>query len=232
MPAPRPVKVKAWAQSLQAEPKMADTPALEKVAAREESRGRRILPRGEAGRCDCGARTRDPGPAGPADLGPVEVQHHRTRRRHVVQLNPNLFIAPVQTTNNPFLQLYQPPYKPKDEKIVVSAAIPGPNPTCIINGMMFAEGTSSKGRSPCTGWTPTKSTPKGHVPPQMPGVRPGANAAFTVNGRLRHNVHYPCGDKHRDRVEASNLHELRAVVRKARRRPRATVEGKEPERNQ
>jgi hypothetical protein len=56
-----------------------------------------------------------------------------------------LFIAPVQTTNNPFLQLYQPPYKPKDEKIVVSAAIPGPNPTCIINGMMFAEGDKFEG---------------------------------------------------------------------------------------
>ena len=35
MPAPRPVKVKAWAQSLQAEPKTVDIPAPEKVAAKD-----------------------------------------------------------------------------------------------------------------------------------------------------------------------------------------------------
>ena len=146
MQAPRPVKVKAWAQSLQAEPKMADTAVPEKVAAKEggpEKTDPSALMKPVATIVAPAPET--PAPRVPPTLDPSKFSIIEPDTDNVVQLNPNLFIAPVQTTNNPFLQLYQPPYKPKDEKIVVSAAIPGPNPTCIINGMMFAEGDKFEG---------------------------------------------------------------------------------------
>jgi len=64
---------------------------------------------------------------------------------NVIALNENLFVAPVQATDNPFLQLYQPPYKPTDRKLVVSAAVGGPHPTCIIDGAILAEGDRISG---------------------------------------------------------------------------------------
>jgi hypothetical protein len=146
MPAPKPVKVKAWAQSLQAEPKTAEVPALAKVAAKETGPGKMELP--ALAKPVAAVVTPTPEIEAlrvPPTLDPSKYSIIEPDADNVVQLNPNLFIVPVQTTNNPFLQLYQPPYKPKDEKIIVSAAIPGPNPTCIINGMMFAEGDKFEG---------------------------------------------------------------------------------------
>jgi hypothetical protein len=64
---------------------------------------------------------------------------------NVIALNENLFVAPVQATDNPFLQLYQPPYKPTDRKLVVSAAVGGPHPTCIVDGAILGEGDRISG---------------------------------------------------------------------------------------
>ena len=146
MPAPKPAIVKAWTQSLQAQPETADFPVMAKVVPKEAGPEKTDLP--ASVKPVAAVVTPAPETDAPRDrptFDPAKYNIIEPDADNVVLLNPNLFIVPVQTTNNPFLQLYQPPYKPKDEKIVVSAAIPGPNTTCIINGMMFTEGDKFEG---------------------------------------------------------------------------------------
>jgi hypothetical protein len=51
----------------------------------------------------------------------------------VIELDPNLFAPPATTTTNPFVQLYQPPVALHEIDLAVSAAMPGPAPSAIID---------------------------------------------------------------------------------------------------
>jgi len=78
---------------------------------------------------------------------PVEDEHLNLltpNSDNVIEIDPNLFVAPVQTTNNPFVQLYQPPVTTHEIELVVSAAIPGPNPSAIINDVACGVGDRIK----------------------------------------------------------------------------------------
>jgi len=63
---------------------------------------------------------------------------------YVIALDPNLFVAPAPSTTNPFVQLYQPPVAWRELAIQVSAAVPGPNPTAIIDGEPYSVGDRYK----------------------------------------------------------------------------------------
>jgi hypothetical protein len=63
---------------------------------------------------------------------------------YVIALDPNLFVAPAPTTTNPFVQLYQPPVAWRELAIQVSAAVPGPKPTAIIDGDPYSVGDRYK----------------------------------------------------------------------------------------
>jgi len=64
---------------------------------------------------------------------------------YVIELDPNFFVTPSPTTNNPFVQLYQPPVTLHDLDLTVSAAVPGPNPSAIINDEPYSIGDAFKG---------------------------------------------------------------------------------------
>ena len=63
---------------------------------------------------------------------------------YVIELDPNLFVAPAPATTNPFVQLYQPPVAWRELAIQVSAAVPGPKPTAIIDGEPYSVGEHFK----------------------------------------------------------------------------------------
>ncbi|HWA09513.1 MAG TPA: hypothetical protein VG838_08700 [Opitutaceae bacterium] len=63
---------------------------------------------------------------------------------YVIELDPNFFVTSSPTTTNPFLQLYQPPVTLHDLDLVVSAAVPGPNPSAIINDEPYSVGDRFK----------------------------------------------------------------------------------------
>ena len=63
---------------------------------------------------------------------------------YVIELDPNFFVTPSPTTTNPFVQLYQPPVTLHDLDLVVSAAVPGPNPSAIINDEPYSLGDRFK----------------------------------------------------------------------------------------
>jgi len=136
-------------------------PALEKVAATGGEPGRRILP----ALVKPVAAIVAPVPETPAPRS----RRPWTRRSfsiiepdadNVVQLNPNLFIAPVQTTNNPFLQLYQPPTSQRMKRSSSQRRSPA-RPDVHHQRDDVRRGDKFEGAIACTGWTPTKSTSKG-----------------------------------------------------------------------
>lgn len=59
---------------------------------------------------------------------------------YVIELDPDLLVTPAPATNNPFVQLYQPPVVWRDLEVQVSASMPGPKPTAIINGEPYSVG--------------------------------------------------------------------------------------------
>jgi hypothetical protein len=63
---------------------------------------------------------------------------------YVIELDSNLFVAPAPATTNPFVQLYQPPVAWRELAIQVSAAVPGPKPTAIIDGEPYSVGDNYK----------------------------------------------------------------------------------------
>jgi len=63
---------------------------------------------------------------------------------YVIELDPNLLVAPEPATTNPFVQLYQPPVTWRELAIQVSAAVPGPKPTAIIDGEPYSVGDRFK----------------------------------------------------------------------------------------
>lgn len=69
----------------------------------------------------------------------------RPNHENVIELDPNFFITPSPTTNNPFVQLYQPPVSFREVSLVVSAAIPGPHPTAILNDEPYSVGDRFEG---------------------------------------------------------------------------------------
>ena len=58
----------------------------------------------------------------------------------VIALEPDLFVKPAVATDNPFIQLYQPPIKLRSIDLIVSAAIPGPAPSCVLNDTVYSVG--------------------------------------------------------------------------------------------
>jgi hypothetical protein len=77
-----------------------------------------------------------------ADVSPLNVI--TPNDDYVIELDPNLFVAPAPATTNPFVQLYQPPVTWREMAIQVSAAVPGPKPTAIIDGEPYSVGDRYK----------------------------------------------------------------------------------------
>jgi hypothetical protein len=63
---------------------------------------------------------------------------------YVIELDPNFFVTPSPATTNPFVQLYQPPVTLHDVDLIVSAAVPGPNSSAIINDEPYSIGDRFK----------------------------------------------------------------------------------------
>jgi len=66
-------------------------------------------------------------------------------RDYVIELDPNFFVTPSPTTNNPFVQLYQPPVAFRELALVISAAVPGPTPSAVINDEPYSVGDRVEG---------------------------------------------------------------------------------------
>ena len=64
---------------------------------------------------------------------------------NVIELDPNFFLTPSPTTNNPFVQLYQPPVAFRELSLVISAAVPGPTPSAVINDEPYSVGDRLEG---------------------------------------------------------------------------------------
>ena len=62
----------------------------------------------------------------------------------VIELDPTLLAPPAPSTSNPFVQLYRPPVSWHDLEIHVSAAVPGPNPTAVIDDEPYGLGDRFK----------------------------------------------------------------------------------------
>ncbi len=63
---------------------------------------------------------------------------------NTIALDPNLFARDQPRTDNPFVQIYQPPIAWRNLEILVSAAVPGPNPSVIIDNEPYATGDTFK----------------------------------------------------------------------------------------
>ena len=66
-------------------------------------------------------------------------------RDYVIELDPNFFLTPSPTTNNPFVQLYQPPVAFRELALVIAAAVPGPTPSAVINDQPYSVGDRVEG---------------------------------------------------------------------------------------
>ncbi len=66
-------------------------------------------------------------------------------RDYVIELDPNFFLTPSPTTNNPFVQLYQPPVAFRELALVITAAVPGPTPSAVINDEPYSVGDRVEG---------------------------------------------------------------------------------------
>jgi len=96
----------------------------------------------------------NPAPAGPA-AGPGTIASTngddphfnviKPNRENVIELDPNFFVTPTPATNNPFVQLYRPPVSFREVPLVVSAAVPGPNPSAVLNDEPYGIGDSFEG---------------------------------------------------------------------------------------
>jgi hypothetical protein len=141
MAVPIPLKVSPWAVDLHPTAKLPPMPAAALLIASRAPAKPAVAAAAVASPLATLPKAR-PGP--PARVAPSLTDTHYSivgpDGDNVITLNENLFIVPVQATDNPFLQLYQPPYKPTDRKLVVLAGIGGPSPTCIVNGEILQEG--------------------------------------------------------------------------------------------
>lgn len=63
---------------------------------------------------------------------------------YVIELDPSLLVTAEPPTTNPFVQLYQPPVAWRELAIRVSAAVPGPNPTAVIDDEPYGIGEQFK----------------------------------------------------------------------------------------
>ena len=79
-----------------------------------------------------------------ADLDDSRLNVIAPNDDYVIELDPNLFVAPAPATTNPFVQLYRPPVAWREWAIQVSAAVPGPKPTAIIDGEPYSVGDHFK----------------------------------------------------------------------------------------
>jgi hypothetical protein len=64
---------------------------------------------------------------------------------YVIELDANLFLAPIPATNNPFVQLYQPPVAFHEVALVIEAALPGPTASAVINDQLYSVGDRLEG---------------------------------------------------------------------------------------
>ena len=63
---------------------------------------------------------------------------------YVIELDPSLLVTSEPVTTNPFVQLYQPPVSWRELAIQISAAVPGPNPTAVIDDEPYGIGERFK----------------------------------------------------------------------------------------
>lgn len=77
------------------------------------------------------ARATTPEPAATDSLEGFNLV--RPNAENVIELDLALFATPTTAGDNPFTQVYQPAVQLRELTIVVSAAVPGPNPSVIIN---------------------------------------------------------------------------------------------------
>jgi hypothetical protein len=82
--------------------------------------------------------------AAPADPEDSRLNVITPNGDYVIELDPSLLITSEPTTTNPFVQLYQPPVSWRELAIRVSAAVPGPNPTAVIDDEPYGIGERFK----------------------------------------------------------------------------------------
>jgi hypothetical protein len=66
-----------------------------------------------------------------------ELNLVRPNAENVIELDPALFASPATLDNNPFVQVYQPAVQLREITLVVSAAVPGPSPSAVINDVPY-----------------------------------------------------------------------------------------------
>lgn len=59
---------------------------------------------------------------------------------YTIELDPHFLTPPAVTVDNPFIQLYQPPVKLHDIDLIVSATLPGPKPSAVLNDEPYSVG--------------------------------------------------------------------------------------------
>jgi hypothetical protein len=82
--------------------------------------------------------------AAPADPEDSRLNVITPNDDYVIELDPSLLITSEPATTNPFVQLYQPPVSWRELAIRVSAAVPGPNPTAVIDDEPYGIGERFK----------------------------------------------------------------------------------------
>jgi hypothetical protein len=82
--------------------------------------------------------------AAPADPEASRLNVITPNSDYVIELDPSLLAPSEPATTNPFVQLYLPPVSWRELAIHVSAAVPGPNPTAIIDDEPYSVGERFK----------------------------------------------------------------------------------------
>lgn len=91
---------------------------------------------GQAGNPELAVASSSPAPVPSLD----GFQIVKPNAANVVEFDPAYFVAPASTSDNPFVQLFQPPITLRELTVVVSAAMPGPQPTAMIDQQLLKMG--------------------------------------------------------------------------------------------
>lgn len=117
------------------------------AALAEENQRLRTQPTAVAG--DTPAKVPSPttGPKGSVSVSvaPEErLNRVEPNADYVIELDPTLLAPPTPSTSNPFVQLYRPPVSWHELEIHVSAAVPGPQSTVVIDDEPYGVGDRFK----------------------------------------------------------------------------------------
>ena len=80
----------------------------------------------------------------PSDPGDEHLNRVEPNADYVIELDPTLLAPPTPSTSNPFVQLYRPPVSWHELEIHVSAAVPGPHSTVVIDDEPYGLGERFK----------------------------------------------------------------------------------------